>query len=258
MDISFWTALHPSIQLLDTNRLLHGKYLYRLAVRAPGCSLLRSNGDLDQLAENRNAQTKNYNYGGSWNAPSRSLVLPKDVVMLKRIRNCANQLIEGSRGGIESFKMRLEEPTVQFYTSNEHELKLIAQSLSNSKDNTHLESIMMPRDDFSRSLLLDGYVLRKKPIEWTHRIMMRDGRYSMDTKTQLKNYLINLGDSIKVPKNLWSHLDKGGWIWGGYIYVKDPTLATVLGMIDTNLIAKIEEFKTMPSDEINTTIIQES
>lgn len=258
MDISFWTALNPSIQLLHTNRLLHGKYLYRLAVQAPGCSLLRSNGDIDQLAEAHNAQTKNYNYGGSWHAPSRLLVSKKDVVMLMRIRSCANQLIEGSRAGIEPFKMRLEEPTVQFYTSNEHELKLIAQALSDPNDNTCFESIMMPRDDFSRGLLLDGYVLRKKPIEWTHRIMMRDGRYSMDTKTQLKNYLVNLGDSIKVPKNLWNYLDKGGWIWGGYVYVKDPTLATLLGMIDPNLVAKIEEFKTMPPDEINTIIIQES
>jgi hypothetical protein len=71
----------------------------------------------------------------------------------------------------------------------------------------------------------------------------------MATKSQICSYLKNLGDQVKVPRGLWDQFEKGVWIWGGYVYVHDKSLATVLGLIDGRLIAKIEEFKVVEKDE---------
>ena len=65
----------------------------------------------------------------------------------------------------------------------------------------------------------------------------------------MKNYLQQLGDEIKAPRNLWEQLDKGGWIWGGYVYLKDKQVATMLSMIDAHMIGRIEEYRLLSPTE---------
>jgi len=246
MDISYWTGLNPNILQQETVKLMHGHYLYRLAIQVVGCSILRNNQDIEDAITWRNNKQRDYNWAGSW----RKKPIGNDDSNLLRI--IKEQLIyhESSPkvNGHELLKIRIEEPYIQFYSSQEQVLKDLASRLLYG-NNFHFYSIMSPDSAEKEKLILDGFTLRKNKVKWAYRILMRDGKYSLENKGQIAAYLKNLGDDIKVPAGLWDQLEKGSWIWGGYIYVHDKNIATVLGMMDPRLIAKIEEFKSLIDEE---------
>ena len=224
---------------------MHRHYLYRLAIHAPGASMLRHDGDIDQLVEKRNAA---YNYGGSWH---RRTLTSDNVDFLKFVKSrIQDHETTVTRTPVVSgdIRMRIEDPNIQFYSRNDLALRNLANSLR-WKDNSHFVSIMAPTNSANAKFLLDGFVLRKREIEWPYRIVFRDGRYSKETKQQLLNYFNALGDQIRVPKGLSEQLSKGGWIWGGYIYVHDPHLQSILTLIEPRLVAKVEEFKSLATGE---------
>jgi hypothetical protein len=240
-DTSYWTALNPNISLLKTSKLINGRFLYRLNIHAPGCALLRDDEDLYLAAIRRNTMSKNYNYGGSWHARKNGEISDNQIHFLQTIRDYLETKVK-PRGGRETFKLRIEEPDIQFYAETQSELKDLVSII---KDPKCITSFMCPENEATRKLLLEGYVLRRKEFEWPYRVVIRDGRFSSETKQQMANYLRNLGDEhVRVPEGVWKHLEKGGWIWGGYIYIKDKNLANMFAMIDPNFVAKIEEFKT--------------
>lgn len=211
---------------------MHGHYLYRLSVRAVGSSLLRYADSLDEGIDMYN--NRKYNYGGSWR--NRKLN-DYDIQLLNIIKQAT--ATDATPSGI---KIRIEDPNIQFYSVGHAELVDLATKL-HFDDNAHFESFMQPDNADNAKLLADGFVLKKKKIEWPYRLIVRDGRYSTETKQSLKRYLQQLGTDIKVPKSLWEQLDRGGWIWGGYIYLKDNQLATIFQMIEPRLVAKVEEFR---------------
>jgi hypothetical protein len=246
MDISYWTGLNPNILQQETVKLMHGHYLYRLAIQVIGCSILRYDQDIEDAIKWRNERQRDYNWGGSWR---KKPISHDDSNLLKIIKE---QLISDESNpkinGYDLLKTRIEEPYIQFYSAKEQVLKELASRLMYG-NNSHFYSIMSPDSVEKEKLILDGFTLRKNKVKWAYRILMRDGRYSSESKSQIASYLKNLGDDIKVPVGLWTQLEKGGWIWGGYIYVHDKNIATVLGMIDPRLIAKIEEFKSLDDEE---------
>lgn len=221
---------------------MHRKYLYRLAINAPGSSLLREETDLDDAAGKRNNNAARYNYGGSWR--QRPLQV-KDVELLKIIKAAWRTLQDSTDS--DDLRIRIEEPQLQFYSTTEGSLLRFAETIK-FRDNSHFVSIMRPQSEFARKLILDGFVIRKSATEWPYRLVLRDGKYNAELKSQLSSLLKNLGDEVKVPTALASQLTKGGWIWGGYVYFKDPQLSSVFGMMDPRLIGKVEEFRAV-SDE---------
>jgi hypothetical protein len=110
-------------------------------VRAVGCSILRNQQDVDAAIEFRNANYRNYNWGGSWR---RKPVSKEDASLLKLIRERINIEDMSSRvKGLELFKVRIEEPDVQFYSRDEKSLMSIAND-QKFGDNTHFVSIKAP------------------------------------------------------------------------------------------------------------------
>ena len=235
MDTSFWTALNPNIQVLDTKKLLHGQYMHRLSMLSFGSRLLRDPSRLDNEITHYNQRA--YSYGGSWRQ-TRQLT-DEDVQLLKLIKNI---VYADDLSHLGNLKVRIEDPHIQFYSTDAAVLKDLALKLRHT-DNSHFVSFMCPESEQSADLLKQGFVLKKKKIDWPYRIIIRDGRYNTESKTNLKNYLLQLGDEVKAPRNLWEQLEKGGWIWGGYIYVKDKQMATMFSMIDANMIGRLEEFR---------------
>ena len=246
MDISYWTGLNPNILQQETVKLMHGHYLYRLAIQVVGCSILRNNQDIEDAINWRNHKQRDYNWAGSWR---KKPIGNDDSNLLKIIKeSLIRNELESKVNGNELLKIRIEEPYIQFYSTDEQVLKDLASQLVYG-NNFHFYSIMCPESGDKEKLILDGFTLRKNKVKWPYRILMRDGKYSLENKGQIASYLKNLGDDIKVPKGLWEQLEKGAWIWGGYIYVHDKNIATVLGMMDPRLIAKIEEFKSLIDEE---------
>lgn len=225
---------------------MHGHCLYRLAIQVVGCSILRDNQDIEDAIAWRNHRHRDYNWGGSWR---KKPIGQDDSVLLKLIKDQLHYNESSPKvNGHELLKVRIEEPYIQFYSAQEQVLKDLAGQLVYG-DNSHFHSIMSPDSVEKEKLILSGFTLRKNKVKWPYRILMRDGKYSLESKSHIESYLKNLGNDIKVPNGLWEQLEKGNWIWGGYIYVHDKNIATVLGMMDPRLIAKIEEFKSPADDE---------
>jgi hypothetical protein len=224
---------------------MHGRYIYRLAISAVGSSILRTNRDLEKEVEFHNT-SRSYNWAGSWR---KKPISPGDSSLLQLIRSQLEYQEVGVRvKGPHDIKMRIEEPCVQFYALEEEPLKQLASALIH-EHNGHLINVMRPANADDANMLSNGYILRTRPSEWQYRVTLRDGKYSEQTKNTIKSYLMNLDQEVKVPQNLWLQLDNSGWIWGGYIYVKDAGLATILKLIDSRLVSKVEEFKMQPLDE---------
>ena len=223
--------------------MMHGHYLYRLNLRANGSSILRHNDDIAEAVENRNKNSRAYNWAGSWR---RSKIETADIAVLDCIKKNLHYNEPGPRViDNDQIKIRIEDPYLQFYATSEEPLINLANKLLLG-DNNHFVSVMMPASDEHEKLLSDGFVLRKTKVKWSHRIVLRDGRYSLETKQKIQNYLTSLGDEIKAPENFWTQLNKGGYIFGGYIYVNDPGLALMLNLINGKLVSKVEEFKMVP------------
>lgn len=245
MDTLYWTGLNPDIKFSHTTRMMYGQFLYKLSFEIPGSNLLRFKGDLNELVEQRNRRS--YNYGGSWRQP-RPIDL-RDRQLLALAKTVVDELSEepdvAPRGGIvQPIRVRIEEPNVHFYTTSVQDMVILSKKML-FDNNRHFAGVTHPADANSATLMKDGFVLRKKDFDWKFKVVLRDGRYSEDTKTQLANYLTELGSEVKVPLGLTRQLDRGGWIWGGYFYTNDPQLTTIVSLINPGLVSKIEEFKVV-------------
>lgn len=245
MDTSYWTALNPDIKFQNTLKVAYGHCLYRLSVQAVGASALRQNQNLADAIAWRNNRARDYNWGGSWRA---KLVTKEDADLLTLIKEQIDYHEMSDRIPKSGIKVRIEEPNIHFYCRNELPLRDLAKKLS-CRNNSHFVSLMRPASVEHEKIMLDGFTIRNKKIEWPYRIIMRDGRYSESSKTQISNYLKALGDQIKVPNSLWEQLEKGAWIWGGYIYAHDRNLSTMLSLIDPRLVSRVEEFKSIDTTE---------
>jgi hypothetical protein len=245
MDTSYWTALNPDIKFQDTLKVTYGHCLYRLSIHAVGASALRQNQNLSDAITWRNNRARDYNWGGSWR---KKLVTKEDADLLALIKEQIDYNEMYARIPKNGIKVRIEEPNIHFYSRHELPLRGIAAKLS-CRDNSHFVSLMRPASPEHEQIILDGFTIRKNKIEWPYRIIMRDGRYDESSKKQISNYLKALGDQIKVPRGLWEQLEKGGWIWGGYIYVHDRNLSTMLSLIDSRVVSRVEEFKSADTTE---------
>jgi len=234
MDTLYWTGLNPKISFLETSKAMYGKYLYRLTVIVDGACILRDpTADIVKEVSNRNLAARSMNYGGSWRTVKRVSV--DAIPLLEKIRT--------ARENHSDIKCRIEQDIVHFYASDENELIKLSKDIL-YQDNDHFQFMMKPRNKTVADAMLDGKVLRKTKPEYSHRMVMRDGRYSEETKQNLLSWIDSMGDMVKIPRSLRDNLEKlkHGYIWGGYIYANDPRLYVMVNMIDPKLVTRIEEF----------------
>jgi hypothetical protein len=189
--------------------------------------------DLDELVKARN-RAKNYNPGGSWRLSKT--ITQNDCELLQVIKQARDSLGE-------NVKVRIEDPYVQFYSAEEQLLQNLAQQIQH-KQNDHFFSWMCPADQQAQDVLLQGKVIRKRPLKYQYKVVIRDGKYSEQTRSGLKNWLqYQEKEHVHAPKALIHMLSSNHrFIWGGYIYVNDLRTATLIGLIDPGLVSKIEEF----------------
>ena len=86
------------------------------------------------------------------------------------------------------------------------------------------------------------------PIWYSHKVILRDGKYSQEIKESILNYLESLGDEIvKVPQSLSAILSKSSsYIWNGYFYTNEPNIVSFLNLMDPNLVLNIHELVVLP------------
>ena len=236
MDLSYWNKLKPDIQYQDTVKLYFNRYLYRLVIHADGGRLVNSSDDNLELAlVTRMSVEKMYNKSGWWGVRSNQLS-NVNVKLLESVRLIKNK--------IPDIKIRVEEPSIQFYADSEDTLKKIAESLHNTGCITHINS---PAAN-TEQLLLSNAILKKSATDYSCKVILKDGKYSNEIKQQILNYLDNLGAVVKISKSNRYMLGNTihPHIWGVWFYTNDVDIVTFIRLIAPDSILNIHSLVAMP------------
>jgi len=237
MDTSYWSNNFPVIKQQPTSKLYFKQFLWRLAIYVPGGELIYSkNPDLKEALEYRKATAISYNWAGSWYSRRNSQLNDVDVELLYVAKNIRDQYGK-------QIRVRVEEPMLQFYTEDEQTVKEIAKKFTEPTDyRCNVEEINGPTNEDESKILLSGAIIRRNPSEFQYKVVLRDGRYQTESKRLILTYLENLGDQIKItPKCQEMLASPFPSCWGVFFYTNDPGIATMLRLIDPDIVGNIHE-----------------
>ena len=233
-----WTNLNPTVKIVDTKKKFFSRYLYKIVLYVPGCRLVTTTSDismqnqLDRRLQMLAAGNFRYLAGTrpTWGSYSRISVL----------RGASTEQLEYFKDIIQSYdgqiKVRIEEPNLTLYADNEDILFDIAKAYTDSLIEIHRPSSLAAAEALDR-----GECILKKPIDYTHKVVFKESaQLSMGTKTSIYDYLINLGDTVKMTKGCQRNLTENRyWFTSTYFYTKDESVLTFLNLIAPGSIAGI-------------------
>lgn len=235
MDILFWIQSNPKILIDHTTKKYFNKYLYKLVVYAPAGRLIDSKDEIAPALQHRKDVSKSINYGGYWGNRHNKDLDQANVEFLTVLRDIR-------RDDKLNVKLRVEEPRVQIYAETNEEL--VALFNSHLKPFADLVEVYAgPASNKIADVLNTGAIIRKTDIGFSHKVILRDGRYTPELKRTLLTYLENLGpNTIKLPKSCCQMLSKSnGFIWNLYFYTNDPSILTFVTLMHPGIVSNIHE-----------------
>lgn len=234
MDTSFWIQCNPKITVEHTTKKYYGKYLYKIVVYCPAGRLIDSTGPMDKELEHRKSIYKHINQSGWWGHRQNRDLAHADIVLLETLRS-----IRRSQSGV---KLRVEEPRIQIYAASEDDLvNLVLGHLQPFA--SHIESVAGPANEDCAEILNSGAIIRKTDNGYTHKVIIRDGRYSTETKDSILEYLHGVGiETVGIPGSFQKMFSKStGYVWNCYFYTNDPSVVTFLNLMQPSLVSNIHE-----------------
>ena len=236
MATSFWTRCNPNISIETTTKKFFGRFLYKLVVYAPGSRSVDSKYGIDRDLERRKEM---YNDQGthrySWWYRRNDTVNQAIADQLYKIKE-----LKDNRTNL-NILVRIEEPRIQIYSESIEQLEQIVNEYFKDYKSS-VEAISEPASVESTELLNSGAILTKKSNGYRYKVIVRDGKYTIDTKLQILNYLESLDDLVKLPHSMYLMMRKeSGYIWNCYFYTNDTGIISFLSLISPNLVSNIHE-----------------
>lgn len=231
MDILYWKNLSKKIRLVHTKKQFYKQYLYKLEIYAPGCKSIRED-NIPASLDRRLTFARDYNYGGSWvSSRMKTYLQEADAEFLHLLKDISPDYPQ--------LKFITQEPKYQVYGNSEADIRNFVNALpSEYKDSIILLSY--PEDSEAEQLLSQNCILKKRQPKFTHKIIFRERQFPNQSRLQIYNYLLSLGDIVQIPPHTKEQLTKGhGWLWGTYFYSNDPGIADFLKLIEPNLIREV-------------------
>ncbi len=193
---------------------------------------------MSEAVEYRRAHARSYNWAGSWlhgQHRGNSLAIT-DVSLLTIARDIKN------RYG-NTIRIRVEEPMIQYYSDSQETLKEIAREFTRPHDyRSCVKEINGPESVEQAEILLTGAIIRRNTPDYRYKVVLRDGRYSVEIKRQVLSYLENLGDQIRLTPRCQEMLASPFiHCWGVFFYTDDPDLTIMLRIIAPDLVGNIHE-----------------
>lgn len=237
MDTLFWTQSNPKITIEHTTKKYFGLYLRKLVVYAPAGRVLEKGWqNVDKaLIHRKEIAKRRINWGGSW-LSRESQVDDADIGFLTLLGQLKHDPVYN-----ELIRFRIEEPYISIYANEEQTLKDIVTQHFNPTYNKYIRSVTMPADEDAETHLNSGAILRKKDHGYKYKVIIRDGKYSADTKQTLLNYLTSIDETF-ITKGCQEQLSKDfGFIWNTFFYTNDPNVIHFINLIAPNSIANMHE-----------------
>lgn len=227
-----WTDIAPNVKCIDTTKQFFGKYLYKIDVDIPASRILldKRNKPMDWLLSERILEAKNMlsrlsSWGRQNHVPFSSwyrIINDSSLVQLQYYK----KVIDKHKGVI---KIRVEEPNLSIYCDDEKVLFDIASNDPSQR----LERVFKPASSAAQSALKSGEIIVKRPTDYLYKIVFREGRVTdKDNNVQIYNYLISLGDEVKLTQSCTYNLAlRHHWMTSCYFYAKDTQVLTFLNLI---------------------------
>lgn len=231
MDLLYWNNTCPGAKVVFTKKLFYKKFLWRLVVRVPFGNLVYTNGCIQDAIKQRYTSVYHRRmWPEAW--------LPKQVSI--PLIGCV-RTIKSQYG--KSIRIRVEEPMLQIYAQDEQTLKNIARDFVYPLNfGSCIEEINGPISDAEADILLSGAIIKRQPSEYRYKVVFRDGRYSIESKKQILEYLIQLGDQVRVSRGSREMLNMPYTsCWGVFFYTNDPAITTMIRLIEPDIIGNIHE-----------------
>ncbi|HET8688621.1 MAG TPA: hypothetical protein VFM18_18560 [Methanosarcina sp.] len=243
MELSNWTSFNGEIKRGYTVKKFFSKYLYKLTVYAPAGRLITKDGNMVALLDETKQRIKSAiktasSYTAQYLREREQHLRKADVEWLEALRDIYNN---------ESLpvKICISEQYTHFYATTEQELLDLVSQIDKTFYR-YLDKIFGPESANAEKLLNENVILRKKANSYTHKIILRDGKYDVTVKNQLKEYFAGFGPAVvKVPRAVSRALDRTTLsVWGMYIYTNDPGIATFINIIHPGLVRNCHELAT--------------
>lgn len=234
--------MNPNLSIRNVNKRFYGQYLYKLEVHVNGSGFLRHPElSIEEQAEHRKKcnELRKINFGGSWRYNRTVDPSDRDVELL--------ELIRAAQKKYPALRMRVEEPMFQIYSDNEQELYQFTNGILYG-DNKHIIALHRPQSAKHLDLLQQGYTISRKSTDFPIKVHIREGRYSLQTKSQVVSYLNNMPEEAYLPKHFVDSFSKEyESVWNCYFYIKDRSILTMLALISPSLVRATEEYHIAPS-----------
>lgn len=236
MDTSFWIRCNPKVTVEHTVKKFYGKFLYKIVLYCPAGRLIDSKHAMPGELERRKNIYKHVNQSGWWGHRQNRDLDRADVMLLETMRTIRRN---SSNAGI---KLRVEEPRIQIYAATEEELvNLVLDHLQPYVK--YIEAITGPANEQDVEILNSGAIIRKTDNGYTHKVILRDGRYGAEVKEAVLSYLDNLQIEVTgVPKSCREMFTKStSYVWNCYFYTNDPSVTTFLNLIQPGIVSNCHE-----------------
>lgn len=216
MDTSQWYSINPNIKIIRTKKKFYNRYNHKLVYRVTGASSIPNNKSI----ENFNFRIGRYHNG----------------VVSASIADVYNLYYERDK----NLKFRIEGNALGIFCED---IDYLYQTASTKLKNHAPQILSTVLDQIQQDLLEQGLIIVKTPTDYIWRINLRSGFCkNLNDRHGLAKYLVNLGDEVKITKNLLAELASTTKYWsGGYFHVRDPKLADMIRLIVPNLVKSVDQ-----------------
>lgn len=233
MDTLFWKNLNPNLNLESSIKKYFNKFYYKLVIYAPGCKSIRS-PDINKDIEFRKQWMREYNVGSWYAKKFGDHMSHLDVGFLYSLQDLLYEYPD--------IKIRIDEPYMSIYTMDETMIQSVAQSIDPDFRN-NIKTLSGPPSDLYKDALRNNVILVKKEPKFKYRVFFKEKQFELNTRQQILNYLLELGNIVKLTDHTKSSLQKGhNWIWGCYFYTNDKNISEMIRLIHPDIVREVSEF----------------
>ena len=234
-----WETLLADVQFAPSKTKYFDRYFYSLKIDAPfaryaylrDTNWVRANLELSISVELMNDGKSYINV--YHRARKKRLAKLANVDLLIDLRSVLTTTTVASRVGT---------PYVTFYTNSQQEILDIVNSSAHIKQNIVL--ISGPTTAQHIDALESKKIIRKTNNGYRFILYVGHGRIIPQAREQMYNYLVALGDTVKVPTRLLNQLSAQAptyYLWGGQIHTNDPDLVIFMKLICPEFIREVKE-----------------